>query len=78
MTKRLALGQVGTRYVRISFQNLFLTSLQVRADIINTLNITYSILIRDSTFRPIFFPIIEKERSPMQSMFFYKVNKILY
>ena len=78
MRKRLSFGAgrntVCTYFLSISF----LTSLQVRADIINTLNITYSILIRDSTFQPIFFPIIEKERSPMQSMFFYKVNKILY
>ena len=57
---------------------IFVTSLQVRADIIDTLNITYSTLIRDSTISTDIFPIIEKERSPMQSMFFYKVNKVLY
>ena len=57
---------------------IFLTSLQVRADIINTLNITYSTLIRDSTFQPIFFSHY-RERTVTDAKYdFYKVNKVLY
>ena len=56
MRKRLWASSEHGMYV-FPFKISFLTALQVRADIIDTLNITYSTLIRDSTFQPIFFPL---------------------
>ena len=56
---------------------IFLTSLQVRADIINTLNITYSTLIIDSTFNQYFFHYRERTVTDAKYVFL-QVNKVLY